>query len=71
MVSFPEVKITLSSGETYNPFDLPGMPYEENGSLNVLVGQGTDGDYNGGCKALYQSNDNGSTWKYVKEETKD
>lgn len=71
MVSFPEVKITLSSGETYNPFDLPGMPYEENGSLNVLVGQGADGDYNGGCKALYQSNDNGSTWKYVKEETKD
>lgn len=70
-VNFPGVKVTLSNGETYNPFDLPGMPYETDGSLNVSVGQGADGDYNGGCKALYQSKDNGSTWKYVKEAVKD
>lgn len=69
-VNFPEVKAALSSGETYNPFDLPEMPYEKDGNLNVLVGQGSDGDYNGGCKALYQSTDNGLTWKYIKEADK-
>ncbi len=66
-VNFPEAKVALNGGETYNPFDLPGMPYEKDGSLNVLVGQGSDGDYNGGCKALYQSKDNGVTWQYTKE----
>jgi len=39
------------------------MPYKKVGSLNILVGQGSDGDYKGGCKALYQSKDNGITWK--------
>lgn len=69
-VNFPEVKVALSGGETYNPFDLPEMPYEKDGILNVLVGQGSDGDYNGGCKALYQSTDNGIIWKYIKEDEK-
>ncbi|QXE20850.1 hypothetical protein [Clostridium sp. 001] len=67
-VNFPEMKVTLNGGEMYNPFDLPGMPYEKDGSLNVLVGQGSDGDYNGGCKALYQSKDNGVTWQYLEEK---
>lgn len=66
-VNFPEIKVTLSSGKMYNPFDLPGMPYEKDGILKVLVGQGSDGDYNGGSKGLYQSKDNGITWQYVKE----
>lgn len=66
-VNFPGVKVVLSNGETYNPFDLPGMPYEKDGSLDVLVGQGSDGDYNGGLKALYQSKDNGITWQYINE----
>ena len=69
-VDFPGVKVTLSNGETYNPFDLPGMPYEKDGSLNVLVGQGSDGDHNGGSNALYQSKDNGITWKYMNEVNK-
>ncbi|WP_279232174.1 hypothetical protein [Clostridium sp. HBUAS56017] len=30
------------------------MPYEKDGSLNVLVGQGSDGDYNGGLR-LYMN----------------
>lgn len=67
-VNFPEKKALLSNGKAYNPFDLPEMPYEKDGVLNVLVGQGSDGDYNGGSKALYQSTDNGVTWKYIKEE---
>ncbi|MFL0247659.1 WD40/YVTN/BNR-like repeat-containing protein [Candidatus Clostridium stratigraminis] len=69
-VNFPEVKAVLSSGAEYNPFDLPEMPYEENEIIDVLVGQGADGDYKGGCKVLYQSTDKGITWKYVKEVNK-
>lgn len=69
-VNFPGIKIALDGGKTYNPFDLPQMPYEKEGSLNVLVGQGSDGDYNGECKALYQSKDNGVTWQYIKEAAK-
>ncbi|MDU6792288.1 MAG: hypothetical protein E6427_06190 [Anaerococcus sp.] len=46
------------------------MPYEENGVLNVLVGQGSDGDYNGNSSALYQSKDNGITWEYIEEVKK-
>ncbi|WP_052950873.1 hypothetical protein QJR52_09060 [Clostridium baratii] len=66
-VSFPEVKVKLNEKETYNPFVLPGMPYREGNELRVLVGQGSNGDYNGVCKALYESKDEGKTWKYVKE----
>lgn len=66
-VSFPEVKVKLNEKETYNPFVLPGMPYREGNELKVLVGQGSNGDYNGVCKALYESKDEGKTWKYVKE----
>ncbi len=36
----------------------------------MLVGQGTDGDYNGNSKALYQSKDKGKTWEYVEEVKK-
>lgn len=69
-LDFPAVKATLKGGETYNPFDLPEMPYNKNGNLNVLVGQGAYGDYNGGSKALYQSSDEGKTWHYVQEVVK-
>lgn len=66
-VDFQEVKVKLNGGGTYNPFDLPEMPYEKDKILNILIGQGSDGDYNGGCKALYQSKDEGKTWMYIKE----
>ena len=66
-VDFPAVKIPLKDGKTYNPFDFPGMPYDENGTLNTMVGQGSDGDYNKNCEALYRSKDQGITWEYVKE----
>ena len=69
-LDFPQVQVTLDNGKTYNPFDLPGMPYEEEGKFNILVEQGSDGDYNGGCKALYQSKDEGRTWEYIKETTR-
>ncbi|GAA0076068.1 hypothetical protein UT300005_04460 [Clostridium sp. CTA-5] len=66
-VDFQSIKIPLNNGESYNPFDLPEMPYKEDGKLNILIEQGSDGDYNGGCKALYESNDEGKTWVYIKE----
>lgn len=49
------------------PFDFPGMPYEEDGVLKVQVGQGADGDYQGGKAALYQSADRGRTWEFVEQ----
>lgn len=67
-ISFPEVKVPLNGAEPYNPFDLPGMPTKEGENINILVGQGSDGDYNGGIKALYRSKDQGKTWEYVKED---
>lgn len=54
-------------GESYYPFDFPNMPYEEDGKLKVLVGQGSDGDYNGNSSGIYESNDEGKTWTYIKE----
>ncbi|MGL5353392.1 MAG: hypothetical protein ACRDA5_08690, partial [Clostridium sp.] len=66
-VVLPEVKVILNNGETYNPFDFPGMPYEEDGILSIKVGQGADGDYNNNCEGLYRSKDKGITWEYIKE----
>ncbi|KHD36640.1 membrane protein [Clostridium acetobutylicum] len=59
-VSFPDIK-------TNSRFDLPAMPYKKDGRLEVLVGQGSDGDRS---KVLYQSSDNGVTWQYIKEVSK-
>lgn len=61
-------EVELDNGESIDVFDFPNMPYEEDGALKMSVGQGYDGDYNGGSSALYESKDQGKTWKYVKEE---
>lgn len=52
------------------PFDFPDMPYEEDGMLKMKIGQGAGGDYHGGSKALYRSEDQGVTWIYVGEVEK-
>lgn len=67
LVSIPEIEIESANKEFYTPFDYPMMPYREGDSLYLLLGQGTDGDYNGGSKALYESKDNGKTWSYLEE----
>lgn len=64
LVEFPELQIELIDNNKYNPFDVPSMPYKLGDKLCVLVGQGSDGDYNGNCDALYESSDNGETWVY-------
>lgn len=59
--------VTLDDGYVYNPYDYPQMPYEENGTLYVLCGQGVDGDYDGGDgakMALYESVDHGHTFVF-------
>ncbi len=61
------LEVTLEDGYLYNPYDFPQMPYEEDGKLYVLCGQGADGDYAGGDAAgmaLYESTDGGHTFTY-------
>jgi len=59
--------VTLEDGYTYTPYDFPQMPYQENGKLYMLCGQGADGDYDGGDRKLarYQSEDGGYTFFLV------
>lgn len=57
----------MEGSDIGEPFDFPGMPYEEDGVLKVQVGQGADGDYQGGKAALYQSADRGMTWEFVEQ----
>lgn len=64
---FQGVGVTLEDGYFYNPYDYPQMPYEEDGCLYVLCGQGADGDYAGGDSAgmaLFTSADHGYTFIY-------
>ena len=66
---FQGVGVTLEDGYFYNPYDYPQMPYEEDGHLYVLCGQGADGDYAGGDSAgmaLFTSADHGYTFIYQK-----
>lgn len=68
-VVMEEYMVTLEDGFTYNPYDYPQMPYEEDGIIYVLCGQGADGDYAGGDAAglaLYRSTDGGHSFTFVK-----
>ncbi|PGL72832.1 glycosyl hydrolase [Bacillus sp. AFS055030] len=69
-VNYTPHEVKLHSGQTIKPFDTPSLPFKEGGVLSMLVGQGSDGDYNGNSSELYQSRDNGLTWKFVKEVKK-
>lgn len=69
-IEYPSAKVKLSDGTYYNPFVVPERVYEEDGKLYMEVGQGADGDYYGAegfCNGLYESEDKGRTWEYVKE----
>lgn len=58
---------TDSSGAIWAPYDYPRMPYEKDGKIYVLCGQGADGDYNGGDAketARYRSEDHGHTFVF-------
>lgn len=66
-VVIEEKLFALPDGTMYAPYDYPQMPYESDGVLCLLCGQGSDGDYNGGDKeamARYQSTDGGHTFTF-------
>ena len=75
MKTFSEVQIPAQTLEdtTFNldwqdVYDTPEMPYmNENSALILVVGQGSDGDYNEGTKSAYKSNDMGDTWTFIEE----
>jgi len=60
--------VPLIEDQVQEPFDFPEMPYEQDGKILILVGQGQDGDYKSGIQALYQSEDQGKTWTFVREK---
>lgn len=55
-------KVTLSDEQIYDYYYLPTI---EDGKLYLEVGQGNDGDYNGGDSKKYCSEDNGKTWNEI------
>jgi photosystem II stability/assembly factor-like uncharacterized protein len=67
IVDYPKHEVKLNNGQAINPFDTPNLPYEKDGVLNMTVGQGSDGDYNGNTNTLYKSKDKGEIWEFVRE----
>lgn len=69
-VNYKPHEVKLDNGQSIRPFDTLSVPFEMDGVFSMLVGQGSDGDYNGNSSELYQSEDKGLTWKFVKEVKK-
>lgn len=73
-IEYPSPKVKLPDGTYYNPFVMPEKIYKNGEKLYLEIGQGQDGDYygeNGFCIGLYESDDFGKTWSYVKEVSVD
>ncbi len=56
--NFKKIEIPVEN-EVYDYYELPTF---NNGILYVEIGQGSDGDYNGGDTVTYYSKDDGDTW---------
>ena len=66
-VEFAHKTYTDSIGNIIAPYDYPKMPYEKDGVIYVLCGQGADGDYDGGDSlhlARYRSEDHGHSFVF-------
>ena len=63
-VSFTRMNVqqTEEDSSIYDYYELPEQ--DNDGTLTLEVGQGSDGDYEGGNSKIYYSNDNGNTWSY-------
>ncbi|MGL5821070.1 MAG: hypothetical protein ACRCYE_05490 [Sarcina sp.] len=48
-------------------FDTPEIPYEEDGGLVIIIGQGAEGEYNSGSKLKFIFHTLGAEWKFVDE----
>ena len=61
-------KVTLTDGTQYEPYDYPQMPYYAQDQLVLTVGQGADGDYDGGDRnklARFISVDHGKSFVFL------
>ena len=69
--NYSKLYITKNSGSTFelleieqnNVYDYYNIPTYKNGILTLEIGQGNDGDYNGGDSKTYISTNKGSTWE--------
>lgn len=63
-VSFTKVNVqqTEEDRAIYDYYELPEK--EDDGILTLEVGQGSDGDYEGGNSKIFSSTDNANTWEY-------
>ena len=59
---FNFTKVSIGDDKIYDYYNLPTL---EQGKLYLDIGQGSDGDYNGGDSKRYCSEDNGKTWNEV------
>ena len=55
-------KVTVLESDIYDYYNLPTI---ENEKMYLEIGQGSDGDYNGGDSKKYCSEDNGNSWNIV------
>ena len=68
--NYSKLYITRNSGATFEEvniesnqiYDYYNLPYIEDNVLTLEIGQGSDGDYNGGDYKIYISTDKGNTW---------
>lgn len=58
-LNLPEINL---GGEMYQVYDTPESVIQQEDKLVLEVGQGTDGDYNGGDSIYFTSTDRGKTW---------
>ena len=69
--NYSKLYITKNGGSTFelleieqnNVYDYYNIPTYKNGILTLEIGQGNDGDYNGGDSKTYISTNKGSTWE--------
>ena len=55
-------KVTILESDIYDYYNLPTI---ENEKMYLEIGQGSDGDYNGGDSKKYCSEDKGNSWNIV------
>lgn len=66
--SFTKINLqqTEEEKDIYDYYELPEK--ENDNILTIKIGQGSDGDYNGGNSKIYYSTDEAITWNYRGEE---
>ncbi len=63
LISLELPQIDLGGGTVSEVYDTPKNVIEEENELILEIGQGADGDYNGGDSIYFYSDDQGETWR--------